>query len=82
MPTIKIESEEEAEEWIQQELTSLERDVEKCDISMIKRVDHTRSSMSYYLNEGLIDQPTYFEYNNQLNKITRDAIKKCVCIKK
>ena len=79
-PVIKIETEEDAEEYIQKELTLLEGDINKCDISMLKRVDITRSSMLYYLNEGMINQPAYFEYNNQLNKIIRDAMRKCYCM--
>ncbi len=70
MPEIKIENKESAEEYIQQELTYLERSVDKCDISMIERVDSARSSMTYYLSEDIIYQPIYFEYNNQLNTIT------------
>ncbi len=82
MPEIKIESDEEAEEFIQQQLTDLERDVENCNVSMVKRADINRSTMTYYLNEGIIDQPTYFEYNNQTNSIIRNALKKCNCLKK
>ena len=81
-PLIKEETEEEAEEHIQKELSLLEIDVNKCDVSMMKRAISVQASLSFYINEKLIDQPTYFEYHGQLEKITKDAIKNCICKKK
>ena len=81
-PIIKRETEEEAEEHLQKELSFLDIDVNNCDVSMMKKAISVQASLSYYLNEELIDQPTYFEYNGQLDKITRDAIKNCICKKK
>ncbi len=75
-PTIKTESEEDAEEYLQKELTLLERDVHNCDISMLKGVRQSQASLPY------LDQSRYFEYNSQLNKIIKDAIKNCQCKKK
>ena len=81
-PIIKRETEEEAEEHIQKELSFLDIDVNNCDVSMMKRAISVQASLSYYLNEQLIDQQTYYEYHSQLEKITKDAIKNCICKKK
>ncbi len=81
-PIIKVETEEEVDENIQKELSFLEIDVNNCDVSMMKKAISVQASLSYYLNEQLIDQSTYYEYHSQLDKITKDAIKNCTCKKK